>query len=196
VLSDSHHELRHELRHSWSAWCQRAYRLKKYRHNLKVKSYFICWECVGLWARRQHLNSSEKTAPRRQEGKSGYIQVCHKESRQSEHQRSAIKLRNLAFYVWEDASLWAHLIHSFHMYLSYLGSILFPCFPCFLLSPRSSAITVAASGSILWIEVLGALIHIQRPGITDGCDISCWLIWQEMFSFHRLEQKPWGLGPS
>ena len=52
--------------------------------------------------------------------KSGYIQVCNKGSRQSEHQRSGIKLRNLAFYVWEDASLWAHWIHSFHMHLSYL----------------------------------------------------------------------------
>ena len=29
--------------------------------------------------------------------------------------------RNLAFYVWEDASLWAHWINSFHMHLSYLG---------------------------------------------------------------------------
>ena len=40
------------------------------------------------------------SAPRRQEGKSGYIQVCNKGSRQSEHQRSDIKLRNLAFYVY------------------------------------------------------------------------------------------------
>ena len=40
-------------------------------------------------------------------GKSGYILVCNKGSRQSEHQRSGIKLRNLAFYVWEDGSLWA-----------------------------------------------------------------------------------------
>ena len=57
---------------------------------------------------RQHLRSSKKTAPRSQEGKSGFIQVCNKGSRQSEHQRSGIKLRNLAFYVWEDPSLWAH----------------------------------------------------------------------------------------
>ena len=119
----------------------------------------------------------------RQEGKSGCIQVCKKGSKQSEHQRSGIKLRNVAFYVLEEASLWAHWIHSFHVHLSYLGSILFPCFPCFLLSPRSSAITVAASGSILWIEVLGALIHIQRPGITDGCDICCLLIFRRYFHY-------------
>lgn len=53
-------------------------------------------------------------------GELGYIQACNKGSKQSEHQRLDIKLRNLAFYVWEDASLWAHWIHSFHMQLSSL----------------------------------------------------------------------------
>ena len=33
-------------------------------------------------------------------------------------------------------------------------------------------------GSILWIAVWGALIHIWRPEIADGCNISCLLIWQ------------------
>ena len=54
----------------------------------------------------------------------------------------SIKLRNVAFYVLEEASLWSHRIHSFHVHLSYLGSILFPCSPCFLHSPSSSAITM------------------------------------------------------
>ena len=62
-----------------------------------------------------------ETASRRQQGESGCMQ-CNKGRRQCEHQRSGIKLRNLAFYVWEDASLWAHWIHSFYMHLSYLGS--------------------------------------------------------------------------
>ena len=39
----------------------------------------------------------KKTVRRRQEGKSGYTQVCNKGSSQSEYQRSGIKLRNLAF---------------------------------------------------------------------------------------------------
>ena len=38
----------------------------------------------------------------------GFIQVYNKGGRQSEHQRFDIKIRNLAFYVWEVASLWAH----------------------------------------------------------------------------------------
>ena len=121
------------------------------------------------------LSSSEKAAPRRLEGKSGCIQVCNKGSRQSEHQRSGIKLRNSAFSVWEDASLWAHQVHSFHMLLSSLGLILFPCSLCFLHIPSSSSITVGG-GNIHRITVWGALIHIWRPEITDGCDISCFLI--------------------
>ena len=75
------------------------------------------------------------SAPRRQEGKSGYIQVCNKGSRQSEHQRPGIKLRNLIFCVWEDASLWAHCTHFPHMHFSYLRPnpvslfTLLPAFP-------------------------------------------------------------------
>ena len=47
-------------------------------------------------------------------------------------------------------------------------------------------------GSIHWITVLGALIHTWKPEITDGCDSSCFLIWQEIFSFHSTN----GLGAS
>ena len=100
------------------------------------------------------------------------MQVCNKGSRQSEHHISGIKLRNLAFYLWKDASLWAHRIHFFHVHLSYLGPILFPCSPCFLYSSSSSAITMwGGGGNACWIAVLGAIIHIWRPEITDGCDI-------------------------
>ena len=34
--------------------------------------------------------------------------------------------------------------------------------------------------------VLGALIHLWRREIADGCFISCLLIWQEIFSFHSM----------
>ena len=70
---------------------------KKYSQNLKVVILFggNIWDSEP---RRQHLSNSEKTAPRRQKGQSGYIQVCNKESKQSEHQRSGIKSRNLAFF--------------------------------------------------------------------------------------------------
>ena len=102
---------------------------------------------------------------------------------QSEHTRSGIKLRNLAFHVWEESSLWALWIHSFHMHFSYLGPILFPCSSCILHSPSSSAITVGG-GSTCWITVLGDVFHIWKPEIPDGGGISCLLIWQEIFSFH------------
>ena len=80
--------------------------------------------------RRQHLSSSEKSVPLGTwQWESGCIQIYCKGNRQSEHQRSDIKLRNLALDIWEDSSLWAHWIHCFHMYLSYLGQILSPCSP-------------------------------------------------------------------
>ena len=40
-------------------------------------------------------------------------------------------------------------------------------------------------GSIPWITVLGALIHLWRPGITDACDVSCSLVRRAIVSFHR-----------
>ena len=56
-----------------------------------------------------------------------------------------------------------------------------------LASPRSSAITMGVAASPG--PVLGALIHNWRPEIVDGCDISHLLIWQEIFSFHKLMKK-------
>ena len=69
------------------------------------------------------------------------------------------------------------------------GSVLFPSSPYFLHFPSPSAITVVP-GSIRWIAVLGGLIHIWRPEITDVCDISHLLIWQEIFSFHSIMWEP------
>ena len=50
-------------------------------------------------------------------------------------------------------------IHGLHMHLSYLGPVLFPHSPCSLHCSISTAITMRRD-SILWIAVLGALIHI------------------------------------
>ena len=90
--------------------------------------------------------------------KSGYIQVCNNRSRQSEHQRSGMKVRNLVFCVWEDASLWAPWIHFLHMHFSYLGPN--PCSPCFLHFPSSSAITVGVAAS--------AGLQFWEPSFTCG----------------------------
>ena len=69
------------------------------------------------------------------------------------------------FYVQEDASLWAHWIHSFHMHLTYLGPILFPCSPCFLHSPSLLAITVGVAAS--------AESHLGFPDGSDGKESTC-----------------------
>ena len=83
-------------------------------------------------------------------GESGCTQICNKGSRQSEQQRSDTHLRNLAFYAWEDANLWARCIHSFLVPLSCLGPILFLSSPCFLHSPTPQQLPwrlAASSGS-------------------------------------------------
>ena len=128
--------------------------------------------------------------------KSGHIQVCNKGSRQSEHQRSGIKLRKLAFCVWEDASLWAHWIHFLHMHFSCLGPnpvslfILLLAFPQLLSNHRGG-------GSISWIAVLGALIHIWRPEIADSCDIFLLIdmAW-EISTSHPLKPQEWQWCPN
>ena len=162
---------------------------KKYSHNLKVERYFIWWDCPQPW--RQHLSSSEKTAPRRKEGESDYTPLQQREQA-GWTSKSDIKLRSLAFSVWEDASLWTHWIHSFHMHLGYLGPNLVSLF--FLRRGKCDKWLLLAFphwgyGSICWIAVLGVPapptpFNIWRPEIADGCDISCLLIWQEMFSFY------------
>ena len=76
-------------------------------------------------------------------------------------------------------------MHFFHMHLSSLGSILFPCSTSFLPPPSQKS---WEGGSIYWISVLWALIYIWRPKITDGCDISCLLIFINI-SFHMLKLK-------
>ena len=156
---------------------------KKIGHNLKVELFYL----VGMF-RTLSLGDSISAALRKllQGGRRG-SQATYKFATKGAGSLIIKDLvsRNLTVYVWEDASLWARWIHSFHMHLSYLGPILFPWSPCFLHPPSSSAITMRGGG-IRWITVLGALIHIWRPEVPDGCDISCLLIWQEIFSFHTV----------
>ena len=102
--------------------------------------------------------------------KSGYRKICNKGSRHSEYQRSGIKLRDLAFCVWEGASLWARWIC---MHLSYLGRIAFPCSPCFLRSSSSSAITVMG-----WQHLQDHSLGSPRSHLEAR---SCWWLWHFLF---------------
>ena len=54
-------------------------------------------------------------------GSQAIYKFATKGTRGLNNKDQVMKLRNLAFQVWEDASLWAHWIHSFHMHLSYGG---------------------------------------------------------------------------
>ena len=56
--------------------------------------------------------------------------------------------------------------------------------------PELSANT-CVGGSVCWLSVLGALIHIWRQETMDGCDISCLWIWQQTFNFTSWESQWW-----
>ena len=135
---------------------------------------------VGMF-RTPSLGEGISVAPRKLfqggRGKSGYIQVCNKGSRQSEQQRSGIKLRNLAFCALEDAALLPFICTS--AILSHSS--------CFLPSPSSSAKWCWNPTHTAGSQFGGARIHIWRPEVTDW-DISCLLIWQEIFSLHKAVQ--------
>ena len=63
---------------------------------------------------------------------------------------------------------------------------------CFLHPPKlqqSPCRVVASVGSQALCSLLRTLIHIWRPKITDGCDIFCPLIWQEIFHFTIQNMK-------
>ena len=59
--------------------------------------------------------------------------------------------------------------------------------------PLSSSAVIMVSGTICWISVLGALIHIWRPEITNSCDISCLLTCLEIFSFYIIIDFFWSV---
>ena len=93
-------------------------------------------------------------------------------------------LGSLSFFLWICAlAVWGP--NPVSLFTVRIGRWLLLVFSQLLSNP-------SRGGSILWITVLGALIHIRKPEITDGCDISCLLIWQEIFSFHSTN----GLGAS
>ena len=138
-----------------------------------------------------------------QRGRRGshYIQVCKKGSRQSEQQRSDIQLRNLAFCVWEDASLWARCIHSFLMHFSYLGQ---SCFlvhlaPCILPTPQQSPEEwgewqhplPSEEWGVVWEHPLDRSLGSPHSQLEARYRWWLWhfclLIWQEIFSFHKVK---------
>ena len=111
-----------------SCWSPKLF-IKKYSHNQMVELFYLegMFRTLSLEGRISVALSKPLQGHGRGLvwrglwGKLDYIQVCNIGSRQSEHQRLDIRLRNLAFYIWKDASLWAHWIHFFHMHLRCLG---------------------------------------------------------------------------
>lgn len=79
-----------------SLWTELSvYGTKKYSHNLKKAILFD--GNVRTLSPRNSISVALRKLRQEDRRESDYIQVCNKESSQSEHQRSGIKLRTLTF---------------------------------------------------------------------------------------------------
>ena len=130
--------------------------LKGCNHNLKIVTW---WKCLEL----------DKTAPRRQVGKSGYIQVYNQGNTRSEHQRSGYQVKEFSIPGMGRCNPLGTL-NSFLSHPPQLwgagGSTPFPYSPC--ISPSSWAIKggvgVATSSGLQFG------IRIWRSEIAAGFD--------------------------
>ena len=140
---------------------------KKYSHNMQHLVEMFRLET-------KILSSSEITAPRRLGEVRSYTNY-NKENSLSEHQISGIKLRNLAYYAWEDASLWAPWTHSFHT-LSQANP--FPCSPKEW--PMAAACTLPALQQSSWGMVHPLDCSFGSP-YSQLEARTCWWQWHFLF---------------
>ena len=130
----------------------------------------------------QHLSSSEKTALRMQEGKSGYVQVCNREQ--------AVWTSKMRYQVKEFSILCrgrCKALDSLNSFLSYA-----PQFS--RASTISLLILLLASPQLLsnhhgeWQHPLDRSFGSPHSHLETSnnccCDITCLSTWQEIFSFH------------
>ena len=165
---------------------------KKYSHTLKAESYFM-WG--GMFRTLSLEIASQQLWENCSKGAGGAVRPqTSLQQRVKAVWTSKIRYQVKGFSILPLGR--CKPLSSLKSFLSHApqlsGANLVSLFTLFLHSPSSSEITLG-SGSIPWIPVWGALIHIWRPEIADGCDISCLLIWQEMFSSDRTIRLPWWL---
>ena len=121
---------------------------------------------------------TQKTAPRRQEGKSGSMLLCNRRRRQSEHQRSVFSILCMGrckplgslnlFLSYAPQLSGANHVSLFTFWSGRWLSLAFPQ----LLRSQS----LGGSGRFHLVTVWGSLIHIWRPEIADGGDVSYLLV--------------------
>ena len=70
-------------------------------------------------------------------------------------------LRNIAFCVWEGASLWAHWIHSFHRHLGYLGPNPVSLFILLLILFPQLLSNHLQGASISWFSFGSPRVHLE-----------------------------------
>ena len=163
---------------------------KKYSHTLKVELFYLVW-----MFRTSNPGDSISVALRKLlQGGRGWVRLCTG----LQHRELAVCTSKIRYQVKGSSILYlggaasGHCLHSFPV-TSAIGASPISS-PTLLPAPPASQQSRGwGSSSTPWITIWGALIHIWGPEITDGGDISCSLIWQEIFSFnnfkdsHRLE---------
>ena len=157
--------------------------LKKYSHNLKVQLFYLV-----IMFRTLSLDNSISVALRKLV-QGGRREVRLYTSLQQGEQvvlniKDQVSLRNLAFSGKVQALGLTEFILSYAPQIP--GPVLSPSCP---LVHLASCISPAPQQSPWrWhhplITAWSVRILFWRPETTDGCGISYWLIWQEIFSFH------------
>ena len=103
---------------------------------------------------------------------------------------SSSKLRNLALYVWEDGSLWAH-----HKHLSFLGPNPVSCFTFSSVQFSSVAQSCPTLCDPMNRSTPGLPDHHQFP---EFLHLKGWQIWQMAAACipPAPQQSPWGVATS
>ena len=126
---------------------------KKYSQNLKVESYLIWWECLGLWIWETASQECWGNCSKETWGEVRlYISL---QPREQPVWTSKVRypVKGFSILCMGRSSLGALWIRFFHMHCSYMGLTLFPCSPGFLHPPAPLQLPwglAASAGSQLW----------------------------------------------
>ena len=94
--------------------------------------------------------------------------------------------------IWGQILFLVYILHSlFTLRSGRCGAWLLLAFPQAHEQSLCGMAASAGSGLQALCSFLGALIHVWSPEITDGCDISCPQIWQEIFHFTIWRNWVW-----
>ena len=172
---------------------------EKKNYNLKLQGYVLCGGNFQDFKPGDSISSNpETTVPRTWGEEPGYTEVLQQRASSLNIKRLFLIRRSQifqvkefsAFYVWEDARVWAHWNYSFHMHLSYLEPVswVFHILRFLEAHPREWLQSDAVRSQVFF-SFLSAITAQELT--VEGW--KCWwlwppcsLIWQEILNFSDL----------